>query len=185
MSGNTKETELWTGADVFIAPLGTAGPTDLTTAWAAAWKPVGLMDGSDGLTESRDQTTSEAYAWGGILFRRTVSKQKRSIAFSALEDNATVFSLANPGSTESVAAGVRTRQHIVPVAGTQFALGVELRDGDRVKRWIVPTCEVDKVDDIKDSETDPTVFKFTVTIFPDSTGLLYTTLETDPNGTGA
>lgn len=180
MSGNTKETELWTGADVYIAPLATAGPDDLTTAWAAAWKAVGLLDGDEGITESRDQTTSESYAWGGILFRRTVSKQKRSISFSALEDNDTVFSLANPGSTSASATGVRTRTHKVPVSGSQFSLGIELRDGARVKRKIVGTVEVDSVDDIKDSETDPTVYKFTCTIFPSADGTLYTTIETDP-----
>jgi hypothetical protein len=179
-TGNAAETELWTGADVFYAPIGTAGPTDLTTEWAAAWLPLGLLDGDDGITESRDQSTSENYAWGGILYRRTVSKQKRSFAFTALEDNDNVFKLANPGSTTATATGVRTRTVMTPVAGTRFALGMELRDGTRIKRRIIPTCEVDSVDDVKDSETDPTVFKITVDVYPATDGTLYTTIETDP-----
>lgn len=179
-TGNVDETELWTGADIFYAPVGTAGPTDLTTEWAVAWLPLGLLDGDDGISESRDATTSENYAWGGILYRRTVSKQKRQFVFTALEDNDNVYLLANPGSTSSTLTGVRTRISKVPVSGSRFALGFELRDGANIKRRIVPTCEVDSVDDIKESETDPTVFKITVTVYPAADGTLYTTLETDP-----
>lgn len=179
-TGNVEETELWTGADIYYAPLATTGPADLTTEWTAEWKALGLLDGDDGISESRDATTSENYAWGGILFRRTVSKQKRQFVFTALEDNDNVYLLANPGSSSTSATGVRTRISKVPVSGDRFALGFELRDGSRVKRRIVPTCEVDSVDDIKESESDPTVYKITVTVYPAADGTLYTTIETDP-----
>jgi hypothetical protein len=181
-TGNAAETELWTGADVYYAPLGTVGPTDLTADWAAAWLPLGLLDGSDGIDEKRDQSTSENYAWGGLLYRRTVSKQKRSFTFTALEDNDNVFLLANPGSTTASATGVRSRTIKTPVSGTRFALGLELRDGDRIKRVTIPTCEVDSVDDVKASETDPTVYKFTVDVYPAADGTLYSSIETDPEG---
>lgn len=179
MAGNTENTSLWQGADVFIAPLNTAGPTDVTTPWAAAWEPVGLLDGEAGFTESRDEDTSEHYAWGGILYRRTRSKQKRTIKFVALEDNDTVFKLVNPGSTRTSAAGVRTGTIKVPTSAS-FALGLEVRDGDRIRRRIIKHAEVSEVADITESETDPTVYELTTLLFPESDGTLYTTVETDP-----
>jgi hypothetical protein len=179
-TGNAANTSLWTGADVFYAPLGTTGPTDVTTEWTTGWLALGLLDGDDGIVEKRDATTAESYAWGGIMFRRTVSKQARSFTFTALEDNDNVWLLANPGSTTASVTGIRTRVSLVPVAGNKFALGLETRDGARIKRRILPTCEVDSIDDLTDSETDPTAYKFTIIVYPDADGTLYTTVETDP-----
>lgn len=180
MAGNAKNTSLWTGADVYTAPKGTAGPTDLTTSWPVAWKALGLLDGGDGFVESRDQTVNKHYAWGGILFKKSISDQSRTIAFTCLEDNDNVYLLANPGSTSTTATGVRTRVSVVPKAGYHFALGLEVRDGTRTKRRILPDCEVEEIDDVTESEEDPTTYKFTVTVYPDSNGVLYTTIETDP-----
>ncbi|UIW13266.1 major tail protein [Arthrobacter phage Crewmate] len=182
MSGDAKNTTLWNGADVFIAPLDTAGPADTVTAWAAAWDAVGLLDGEEGFTESRDQDTSEHYAWGGQLYRRTVSKHKRSFKFVALEDNDVVFDLVNPGSARSTdgATGVRTSTIKAPVAGQKFAIGFELRDNGRVKRRIAKIAEVSEVAEIKESENEPTVYEITVLVFPEADGTLYTTIEDDP-----
>lgn len=179
MAGDAKNTSLWQGADVFIAPEGTTGPTDVTTAWASVWVPVGLLDGEEGFTEGREQDTSEHYAWGGILFRRTMSKHKRSFKFVALEDNDTVFELVNPGSTRTVDAttGIRTGKIKAPVAGQRFAVGFELRDNGKVKRRFAKSAEVSDVDEIKESETEPTVYGITSLLFPEADGTLYTTIE--------
>ena len=181
MSGDVKETSLWTGADVYIAPDGTAGPADLTTAWAVDWKAVGLLDGESGITESRDQDTKEHYAWGGILFRRTSSKHKRSFKFVALEDNDTVWGLLNPGSpARTTATGTRTATVKVPEAGHKFAIGFEITDGARKKRRFALSAEVTDVAEIKESESDPTVYEITVVIYPEADGTLYHEIETDP-----
>ncbi|PPG39468.1 hypothetical protein [Pseudoclavibacter sp. RFBA6] len=183
MAGNPKATQLWQGADVYIAPLGTAGPSDLTASWAAAWKAVGLLDGEEGMTEAREAETGEHYAWGGVLYRRTSSKHKRTFKFIALEDNAVTFGLVNPGSTRTSTAGVRTSKVKNPLAGVQFAIGHNLVDGTKVKRRIAKTAEVVEVGEIKESETEPTVYEITVVVFPESDGTLYTTIETDPEYT--
>lgn len=180
MSGDAKNTALWAGADIFIAPVGATMPSDTTTAWSAEWKPVGLLDGEEGLTQTRDEDTSEHYAWGGILYKRTKSKHKRSFRFVALEDNDTVFQLVNPGSTRTTTGGTRTSTIKVP--GTyQFAVGMELREGGKVKRRAVKVAEVSDVADIKDSETDPTVYDITVLVFPESDGTLFHEVEDAPD----
>jgi hypothetical protein len=183
MAGDAKETQLWQGADVYIAPVGTAGPTDTTAAWAAGWTAVGLLDGEAGFEESRESESSEHYAWGGVLFKRTSGKHKRTFKFVALEDNDVVFDLVNPGSTRTVdgLTGVRTSVVKTPVAGEQFAVGFELRDGSRTKRRHAATAEVQEVATVKESETDPTVYEITVVIFPEADNTLYRTVEDDPN----
>ena len=180
MAGEAKNTSLWQGADIFIAPENTVGPTDLETAWDPEWSLVGLLDGEEGLTEGREEETGEHYAWGGVLYKRQRSKHKRTFKFVALEDNATTFKLVNPGSDRTVAGGVRTSTIKVP-KNESFAIGMELREGDKVKRRSGLRAEVTEVGEIKESETEPTVYEITVVVFPESDGTLYRTVETDPD----
>lgn len=180
MAGDADNTAIWTGADVYIAPEDTAGPADVTAAWAVAWDAVGLLDGEDGITEAREGDSSEHYAWGGMLYRRTASKHKRTFKFVALEDNAVTFDLINPGSTRTTATGVITSKIKAPVAGTRFAVGFEVRDGAKVKRRYAKHAEVIEVAEIKESETEPTVYEITVVVFPEADGTLYTVVEDDP-----
>ncbi|QOI66924.1 major tail protein [Microbacterium phage GardenState] len=184
MAGNAANTSQWAGADVFITRTpGLAGPTDLTSPWPVGWEPVGLLDGEEGFTEAREDETSERFAWGGVLVRRSKSKHKRTIRFVALEDNEVTFGLVNPGSERTSLNGVRRSTVKVPVAGDRFSIGFETRDGARIKRRVVETAEVQEVAEIKESETEPTIYDITVVIFPDADGVLYTDIETDPEYT--
>lgn len=180
MAGDAKNTQLWNGADVFIAAEGTDGPEDLTTSWPVAFKAAGLLDGEEGFTEEREEESSEHYAWGGILYRKTKSQHKRTIKFVALEDNAVTFDLVNPGSSRTTAAGVRTSTIKVPTS-KRFAIGFETRDGDKIKRRWIKSAEVQEIGEIKESETDPTVYEITVLIYPESDGTLYHEVATDPD----
>jgi hypothetical protein len=181
MTGDAKNTSLWAGADVYIATETTAGPTDLVAAWGAEWSAVGLLDGAEGFTEGRESESSEHYAWGGVLIKRTTGKHKRTFRFVALEDNATVFALVNPGSTRTAAGGIRTAAIKAPEPGARFAIGFELKEGDKVKRRFAKSAEVTEVAEVKESEEEPTVYDITVVIFPESDGTLYHTVETDPD----
>ena len=177
MSGDAANTALWTGADVYIDPLMTAvAPSDVTTAWAAGWDAVGLLDGEEGFVQQRSEESSEFYAWGGTLTRKSKSKHKRTISFVALEDNATVFALVNPGSTRNTAAGVTTSTVKVPQY-QDFAIGFEVRDGSKTKRRWATRASIESVEDVKESESDPTVYKVTVVLYPESDGTLYHEIE--------
>lgn len=176
MAGDATNAALWTNADVYIAPIGSTEPTDVTTAWAAAWDAVGLLDGEEGFTEEREEDSEDFYAWGGILVKRTKSKHKRTIKFVCLEDNATVFDLVNPGSTRSTAAGITTSVVRVPTA-QEFAIGFEVTDGTTIKRRVCARAEVQEVGEVKESEAGLTVYEVTVVLYPESDGTLYTDLS--------
>ena len=175
--GDASNAAVWTGADVFVDVSKAApGPADVLTPWTSAWAPVGLLDGDEGLTMARAEESSEAYAWGGRLIRRSRRKHKRTITFAALEDNPIVFALANPGSDRSTAGGLTISAVRVPKSPT-FSIGFELRDGVKIKRRWVRRAEVESIDDVKESEGDPTVYKVTVVLYPEADGTLYHEVE--------
>ena len=176
MSGDASNTSLWTDADVRVDwTLAATAPDDSFTAYAPEWLLVGLLDGSEGFSESRDEETSEHFAWGGVLIKKTRGKHKRTIKFVALEDNMQTFRLINPGSTRSApdAEGVTVSKVKVPKY-EDFALSLEVREGDKVRRRTIKRATIETVDEMKDAEDAPSVYGVTVVIYPEADGTLYT-----------
>lgn len=177
MAGSTANPRVWLSADVYTAPVGTTAPTDTTTAFSGTWKALGLLS-EDGLTEGNASTMTSFYAWGSILIRNVKSKHVRTFKVTALEDNATLFALINPGSTESLAGSVTTRTVKVPAPNAQ-AFAFEFKDGSVTKRIIVPRGEVTDVGDTKYSDAGIASHELTITVYPTTSGVLYTELTDD------
>lgn len=177
MAGSISNPRVWLGADVYVAPVGTTAPTDTTTAFSATWKAIGLM-AEDGLTEGNANTTTTLFAWGGILIRNVKSKHVRTFKVIALEDNATLFALINPGSSEALASGVTTRTVKVPSTNPQ-AFALEFKDGAITKRILIPRAEITDVGDTKYSDTAIASHELTITVYPTAAGVLFSELTDD------
>jgi hypothetical protein len=95
MAGNTANAAVWGGADVLIAPIGTAIPTTNAAFVVAGdtWKYVGLLDGGQGFEESIETESTDHDAWGYGTILTTYKAQKLTKRFTALEENATVMGL--------------------------------------------------------------------------------------------
>lgn len=183
MSGDTDNARIWLGADVYTAPEDTAAPDDLTDAWGAGWEVLGLLS-QDGLTESRSESQTDHWAWGNTLVRSTRRQHKRTFQVTALEDNLTVFELANPGSTSDTTGGVTTRTVVVPQKDVR-AFGFEFVDGDIMKRRIIPKGEVTAVGDVVYSDDGIAMTPLTITAYPydfteDGVPMLYRDITDDP-----
>ena len=113
MAGDIDNPRIWSGADVYVAPVGTTAPTNLSSSLNAAYKALGFF-GEAGATENRDQDVTDHYAWGGILVRTTRSKHKRTITVIALEDNLTVLGLVEPNSVTTDNGTIATTIVSVP-----------------------------------------------------------------------
>jgi hypothetical protein len=73
-----------TGA-VYVAPSGTALPTDATTALPVAHEDVGFIH-EDGVTETQDTDTNDIIAWqNGATVRKVQTSHDLMYAFTMLE----------------------------------------------------------------------------------------------------
>lgn len=186
MAGDTSNARLWANADVYVNfDLSASMPTDVTTEWGTGWDLVGLLDPEEGFTETREQETTDHFAWGGLLVRKARSQHQRMLAFVALEDNDIVFQLVNPSSptpTEDT-TGLKTRNIMVP-RPQKINLGMELREGDSIKRRFTDTstAELSAVDERTESETELAVYTITTVLYPDAEGNLYTELIGSSSG---
>lgn len=163
MAGNVANPRIWGLLDVYDAPVGTTAPTDVATALAAPWKAIGLIS-EDGLTISSDKDVQEHYAYGGILYRVTSSKHKKTFALTPLEDNPTVFALRNPGSTAVTTAGVTTRTLKLPTPNPR-AFIAESVDGLVKRRWLIPRGEVIEVGDYAMSDSEAAASELTLVAY--------------------
>ncbi|AUG87277.1 major tail protein [Streptomyces phage Rowa] len=185
MSGNVNNPRLWEGADLWTAPVATALPASLDDAMTSAptWKAVGLLS-EDGASESRDEDSTDFYAWGGKLIRTKRSKHKRTITVTCLEDNLVVFGLVNPGSTVTTAGGTNTRTVKIPKSDKRSFV-LELHDGDITRRRHIPQGEVTAVGEVTLSEADLQAFELTITIYPTSDDVLYVDYDNDTSNAAA
>jgi hypothetical protein len=171
VAGDPTNASLWTDADVYVGPLTAPDPATVDDPFGAEWGLVGLLDGDEGFTESRDEDKDDKYAWGGILVRTSRAHFKLTKSFTVLEDNVTTRSLIWPGSNDS--------QIIVP-RPERIKIAFETREGDIVKRLIsAQYAEVDLDGDVQENETDLTAYSLVATIFPTSGKVLFTRQFTD------
>lgn len=177
MAGDTDNPRIWLLGDVFVAPVGTTAPTTVSAALDDAFDALGLLS-EDGLTESRDEDSTDHYAWGSILIRTVRSKHKRTFKVTALEDNPVVFDLVNPGSTATTASGVTTRTVKVPTSNPK-AFVIQTKDGAVTRRRAIAKGEVTEVGDIVSAEGDIEGKELTITVYPSSAGVLYTDITDD------
>lgn len=171
MAGSTENPRIWVNADVYTAPYQTAAPTSPTSSLNAAFEALGLLS-EDGMTEAQENETSDHYAWGGVLVRTTRSKHKRTFVVTALEDNAIVFNLVNPGSPTFNSGGVTTRTVKVPQPNPR-AFVIDRHDGTTDSRIYIPRGEVTDVGDITSSDSEMSMYELTITVYPSSDGTLY------------
>lgn len=81
------------GAGLYIAPLGTALPTDTTTALPAAWQSLGYAT-EDGVGQMLEVDTEDIMSWQDLSPVRTVFKSRiLSYKFSMLQWNPTTLAL--------------------------------------------------------------------------------------------
>lgn len=180
--GDIANPRIWLNADVWVAPTTATAPSDVSTVMTTVdtdWVALGLLSQDDGMTETRDQDSTDHYAWGNILVRNTRAKIKLTFQVTALEDNPVVYDLCYPGSLDVTTLGVTHRTVKVPTVNPK-SFCFELVDGDIIKRRYIPTGEVTEVADIAINDSDMAGVQFTITVYPDAAGVLWHDYSNDP-----
>jgi hypothetical protein len=168
MSGDTTKARLWTDADVWVADsLATPNPADANTPFGVGWNLVGLLNGDDGMPESRDEDTADYYAWGGILVRSSRKNFKLTKKFTVLEDNQVTRDLAWPGSTDTLVVVPKPVPKKAAFVTRDEATGLWVR---RITRnYAIITLDGDQ----DENETDLLQSTFASVIYPDGDKVLF------------
>ncbi|MEU7096054.1 phage tail protein [Kitasatospora aureofaciens] len=136
---------------LYIAPVGTAAPTDVTTAWSASWQDLGFTDESGvvlGKKDSWDQIT----LWQATVPARMVPKSRQFTAkFTMQQINAVTLPLwAGGGAVQTNGASGYLYTIAETLTSYERALGIEWTDnnGTITNRIIIPRGQVSDTTDI-------------------------------------
>ena len=130
---------------VYVAPAGTALPTNLS-ALAAAWVDLGYVT-EDGVGFSFGRETSDLNAWQGSKVRVLTTAEPASVNFSLMQTNKDVLPVVFGGG--SIASSGTAPNEIYtftpPASGTntERACVIEFADGDLTYRYCIPRIQLE------------------------------------------
>lgn len=163
MAVNSANVEVAVTGSVSYAPTGTALPTDATTALNAAFKDVGYID-SNGVVRSHSVDVNDITAWQNAdVVRKVVTKDTLTYKFVMLESNDTARQLYY--------GNIDTGTHVVNGVGgigIRGAWVLEVHDGAKIIRKVIPDAQVADWDDVTYASGDAIMYGVTLTVYPSS-----------------
>ncbi len=174
MAGNAANVKLWSEADVFVydsettvfptADIPDDGDAPIVIA-AAKWQYLGMLVGDAGIEQTREWDEKDIPAWGYGTIIIARKDFKSTVKVSALEDNAIVEKIINPGSTAT--------SIVVPHPISRF-FAVEKRNASGDVNRLISCAPADIwVPNLKDVEGDANVKEITIRVFPNSAEELF------------
>lgn len=159
------------GGSIFRAPLGTALPTDATTALGEAFQALGYIS-EDGLTNSNSPEAEEIKAWGGDTVLNPMKGKKDTFKFKLIEAlNVNVLKTVYGDNhvTGDIENGIKIEANNDEME--QFAWVVEMvLRGGVLKRVVIPIASVIEVGDITYKDNEPIGYETTIAAVADSAG---------------
>lgn len=188
MALDTDEVVVAANAFAYVAPVGTAGPTNIETALPAAWIHLGYTS-EDGMTMSPDMDTNEISAHQSFYaIRHVVTGRTLDLGFSLLQWNQDTIKLAFGGGTfattaADATAGTEAYYTYTPPSPEVIdyrALVLHWEDGAKGYRLHVPKVLVTDTSDLTLARSDAAAVDLTFsTIATDGTNP-FTFITNDP-----
>lgn len=154
---------------VFVAPVGTAPPTDTTTAWPAAWKDLGYLS-EDAVTGSYDSETVDIMAWQADAPVYTDLSVTQSLQFQLMQWNEETLTFVFGGGTWDDAGALANYEAPAKATYDPVALGIELIKGSAVYRFGYARVKVSELGDTNFKGDEAALLDVTVKVL-DNAGL--------------
>lgn len=159
-----------TGA-VFVAPYGTALPTNAHMSLNGAFEGLGYVS-EDGLVNAVETDTEEVNAWGGDLVLVGQTTFKETFTVNLIETNAEALKVYY-GEDNVVEEGdgsltVTQSNEMLPNVSVVFDL---VLTGGRIKRIVIPNAQIaDRSGEITYVDGEPIAYPAMFVAYPDENG---------------
>lgn len=159
------------GGAVFVAPKGTAVPTDATTELATSFVNVGFIS-EDGVTNEIETDSEEIKAWGGDIVLNPQTSRAERYTFTMIETNATALKLAFGADNVSVdsSSGAITIKHNGNEKEENVVVIETLIGTDRIKRQVIPRGKNTELGEIVYKDDEVMGYETTITAQLDENG---------------
>lgn len=157
---------------VLRGPLGTALPTDVTTAPGVAFKALGYVS-EDGLTETVERSTDKIRAWGGDTVKVVQTEYGVTYSFTLIEATRedvlkAVYGEGNVTTTPATSSAGALSTVVLNSETLEHAAWVfEIKDGDARIRIVVPDGQVTEIGEVTYADGEAVGYEVTVEAFRD------------------
>lgn len=169
---------------VYVAPKGTALPTDLS-ALDSKYVDLGYVT-EDGVAFSFGREVEDLNAWQGDKIRTLSTKEPATVAFALMQTNATIMTVAYGGGeiTEQGTAPNKTYTFTPPKSGTntERILVIEFSDGaDITYRYVIPRSQIEGNVDYTLTRAGALTYPLTMGILDNGDAAKFTIISNDPH----
>jgi hypothetical protein len=150
--------------DVYVAPVGTTLPTDVTSPLNAAFAMVGHVS-TDALTESLKITSEKIRSWqkkGGV--RTVVTEYDWTWQFTLLETSTLTLEMFYGGATSATVGDVTTTTIPNELEVVQKAMVIQIVDGLIITRYAIEVAEISDRGDVAHNGSAATGYDLTVSV---------------------
>ncbi|WP_394621302.1 hypothetical protein JNUCC0626_20055 [Lentzea sp. JNUCC 0626] len=175
MATNAELARLGVTGALYVAPLGTVAPVDMS-AWPSGWTDLGYIS-DDGVTESLNEDKQDFVPWQSATPIRTeVTSSVQTFSATLWESKAATISLFyRVPESDMVVTGSAPNQVVSftqagkPKRDTR-AFGVDVVDGTYHRRIVLPLAEVTERGDVVYKSDSLIGYECTITAYPGSDG---------------
>lgn len=147
-SGNVVAGQARAGG-VYIAPVGTALPTDTETPLDAAFVPLGYVS-EDGVTIGQEVETEPINAWqSGTPIKTLLTSRVASIEFTMIEIKPETLALWFGQAVPTATAGVFSLDVLTDAPLPEMACVVDLLDGANAMRFVAGRAQMTEAGEIE------------------------------------
>lgn len=156
---------------IFAAPVGTALPTDATTALNEAFKAMGYCS-EDGVVNANSPTVETIKAWGGDVVLTTSSEKPDTFNYTmieALNVDVLKYVYGSTNVTGTLSTGILVKANNSVQESWSIVIDMIMKNGV-LKRIVIPSASVTEVGEITYKDDEAVGYNTTCTCMPDSNG---------------
>jgi hypothetical protein len=159
------------GGAIFVAPKGTAVPTDAATPLANTFVGLGYVS-EDGLTNTVETDTNDTQAWGGDTVLSEQTSYKETFGFGLIETKeAALAQYYGPENIEVLGDGTIKVRHNGKTLPEQVAVIETVLSDGRVKRTVIEKAQMsDRSGDVTYTDGDPVTYPIVWNAKPNADG---------------
>lgn len=152
---------------IWRAPLGTALPTDATTALNEAFKCLGYVS-EDGLTNENSPESENIKAWGGDIVLTTQTEKNDTFAYTlieALNVDALKSVYGDDNVSGTLADGITVRANSTEPEAAAYVVDTVMKGGVK-KRIVIPNAKLSELSEITYKDDEAVGYGVTIMAMP-------------------